>query len=92
MCFDNLLCGNYQNGYGNQLIMKTLYDVQQLLEKYSIFVHVGKRIWDIELMALELDNINRSHLIDKHDYLVAKIILRREYEYEERRKGNKPDS
>ena len=92
MCFDNLLCGSYQNGYGNQLIMKTLYDVQQLLEKYSIFVHVGKRIWDIELMALELDNINRSHLIDKHDYLVAKIILRREYEYEERRNKNKHGS
>lgn len=92
MCFDNLLCGNYQNGYGNQFIMKTLYDVQQLLEKYGIFVHVGKRIWDIELMALELDNINRSHLIDKHDYLVAKIILRREYEYEERRNKNKHGS
>ena len=37
--------------------MKTLYDVQQLLEKYGILVHVGKRIWDIELMALELDNM-----------------------------------
>ena len=43
-------------------------------------------------MALELDNINRSHLIDKHDYLVAKIILRREYEYEERRNKNKHGS
>ncbi|HBQ08898.1 MAG TPA: DUF910 domain-containing protein, partial [Lactobacillus sp.] len=31
--------------------MKTLYDVQQLLEKYGILVHIGKRIWDIELMA-----------------------------------------
>ena len=59
--------------------MKTLYDVQQLLEKYGIFVHVGKRIWDIELMALELDNINHSNLIDQHDYFVAKLILRRFY-------------
>ncbi|MBA1393344.1 DUF910 family protein [Lactobacillus sp. XV13L] len=64
--------------------MKTLYDVQQLLKKYGIFVHVGRRIWDIELMALELDNINRAHLIDQHDYLVAKLILRREHEYEEK--------
>ncbi|BDR60717.1 YqgQ family protein [Lactobacillus xylocopicola] len=64
--------------------MKTLYDVQQLLKKYGIFVHVGKRIWDIELMALELDNLNRAHLLAKHDYLVAKLILRREHEYEER--------
>lgn len=72
--------------------MKTLYDVQQLLEKYGIFVHVGKRIWDIGLMALELDNINHSHLIDQHDYLVAKLILRREYEYEERQNKDKHDS
>jgi uncharacterized protein YqgQ len=62
--------------------MKTLYDVQQLLEKYNILVHVGKRKWDIELMALELDNVNRAGLIDKHDYMMAKLILRKEYEYE----------
>lgn len=72
--------------------MKTLYDVQQLLEKYGIIVHLGKRIWDIELMALELDNINRSHLIDKHDYLIAKLILRREHEYEEKLAKNKHGS
>ncbi|QYN53117.1 YqgQ family protein [Lactobacillus panisapium] len=72
--------------------MKTLYDVQQLLEKYGIMVHVGKRIWDIELMALELDNINRAHLIDQHDYLIAKLILRREHEYEEKLEKNKHHS
>lgn len=63
--------------------MKTLYDVQQLLEKYGILVHVGKRIWDIELMALELDNINKAGLIDKNDYLIAKMILAREHRIEE---------
>lgn len=71
--------------------MKTLYDVQQLLEKYNILVHVGKRKWDIELMALELDNVNRSGLISKHDYLVAKLILHKEYEVE-MRKERKQDS
>lgn len=65
--------------------MKTLYDVQQLLEKYGVLVHVGKRVWDIELMAIELDNINRSGLINKHDYLIAKMILNREHEIEERK-------
>lgn len=63
--------------------MKTLYDVQQLLEKYGILVHVGKRIWDIELMALELDNINKAGLIAQHDYMIAKLILRREHRIEE---------
>ena len=63
--------------------MKTLYDVQQLLEKYGILVHIGKRIWDIELMALELDNINKAGLSDQHDYMMAKLILRRESRIEE---------
>lgn len=70
--------------------MKTLYDVQQLLEKYGILVHVGKRIWDIELMAIELDNIYKAGLIDQHDYLIAKLILDREHNIEARRaKKNK---
>ena len=72
--------------------MKTLYDVQQLLEKYGILVHVGKRIWDIELMALELDNINRAGLIDQHDYLIAKMILSREHRIEVKNEQKKaPD-
>ena len=62
--------------------MKTLYDVQQLLEKYGILVHVGKRIWDIELMALELDNINRACIIDQHDYIIDKRIKSQEHEIE----------
>lgn len=69
--------------------MKTLYDVQQLLEKYGILVHVGKRIWDIELMGLELDNVYHAGVLEKHDYLVAKLILRREYEIEERKQNKK---
>ena len=69
--------------------MKTLYDVQQLLEKYGILVHVGKRIWDIELMALELDNINHAGLIDNHDYMMAKLILSREHRIEELKEKKK---
>lgn len=65
--------------------MKTLYDVQQLLEKYGVLVHVGKRIWDIELMAIELDNIYHTNLLDQHDYLIAKMILQHEHEREERK-------
>lgn len=64
--------------------MRTLYDVQQLLKKYGILVHVGKRIWDIELIAIELDNIYKAGLIEQKDYLVAKLILQREHEIEEK--------
>ena len=51
-------------------------------QPYAAYFHVGKRIWDIELMALELDNINRAGLIDQHDYLIAKMILSREHRIE----------
>lgn len=34
--------------------METLYDVQQLLKQFGVYVYVGKRIYDIELMQIEL--------------------------------------
>ncbi|MDV7757118.1 YqgQ family protein [Liquorilactobacillus mali] len=63
--------------------MKTLYDVQQLLKKFGVFVYVGKRLWDIELMALEIDNLYRAGVIDKQTFLNAKLILTREHKVEE---------
>lgn len=67
--------------------MKTLYDVQQLLKNYNIYIYIGKRIWDIELMALELDNLYKSGLISQKTFLSAKIVLTHEHEIEEL-KGN----
>ena len=31
--------------------MESLYDVQQLFKKFGIFIYVGARIYDIELMT-----------------------------------------
>ena len=70
-------------------VMKTLYDVQQLLEEYGVLVHVGTRKWDIELMAIELDNIYRAGVLDQRTFLNAKMILNREHEYEERQEREK---
>ena len=56
--------------------------MQQLLKKFNILVHVGKRKWDIELMGLELDNLNRADVISKKEYMSAKMILRHEHEIE----------
>ena len=28
--------------------METLYDVQQLLKQFGVYIYVGKRIYDIE--------------------------------------------
>ncbi|GFZ26699.1 YqgQ family protein [Lactobacillus corticis] len=67
--------------------LRTLYDVQQLLEKYGILVHLGKRIWDIDMMEIELDNIYKAGVMDQHDYLRAKLVLRHEHDLEEKSDG-----
>lgn len=65
--------------------MESLYDVQQLLKQFGIIVYVGKRIWDIELMEIELKKLYDSRLVDRDTYLNAWHILRREHHIEESR-------
>ena len=62
--------------------MKTLYDVQQLLKQFGVVVYLGKRLYDIEMMKIELEALYRSALIDKENYLIAEMILRREHQIE----------
>ena len=63
--------------------MKTLYDVQQLLKRFGIYVYVGKRLYDIAVMKIELEKLYENQLITKDDYLKAELILRREHRIEE---------
>jgi uncharacterized protein YqgQ len=62
--------------------MKTLYDVQQLLKQFGIIVYLGKRLYDIEMMKIELEALYQNALIDKENYLIAEMILRREHRIE----------
>ncbi len=62
--------------------MKTLYDVQQFLKKVGIIIYVGKRLYDIELMKIELKRIYDAGLMEKLDYLEAEAVLRREHAQE----------
>ncbi|MGT2833302.1 YqgQ family protein [Streptococcus halotolerans] len=62
--------------------MKTLYDVQQLLKQFGIYVYVGKRLFDIELMKLELARLHDNGLIARDQYLQAELVLRREHRLE----------
>ncbi len=64
---------------------RTLYDVQQLLKEFNVFVCVGKRLYDIELMAIELDNLYQSGVVDNSTYTKAKIVLRKEHREEQTR-------
>ena len=62
--------------------MKTLYDVHQLLKQFGVVVYLGKRLYDIEMMKIELEALYKSALIDKENYLIAEMILRREHQIE----------
>ena len=62
--------------------MKTLYDVQQLLKQFGVVVYLGKRLYDIEMMKIELEALYKSALIDKENYRIAEMILRREHQIE----------
>lgn len=66
--------------------MRSLYDVQQLFKRFGIFVYVGSRIYDIELMIIELRNLYDNRLIDHDTYMTAWRILKREHRVEESRK------
>ncbi|MFD1672778.1 YqgQ family protein [Agrilactobacillus yilanensis] len=63
--------------------IRTLYDVQQLLKGYGIFVHLGKRLWDIELMHEELIRIHDARLIEDKVFQTAALVLKREHRYEQ---------
>ncbi|WP_288226501.1 YqgQ family protein [uncultured Enterococcus sp.] len=68
--------------------MESLHDVQQLLKQFGIYVYVGKRIYDIELMQIELKNLYESRVIDRDTYLRGWAILKREHHIEESREGD----
>lgn len=69
--------------------MKCLYDVQQLLKRYGIFVYVGNRLYDIELMSVELKNLYRAHLLSEKVFQSASLVLQREHSEELKRQKKK---
>ena len=62
--------------------MKTLYDVQQFLKSFGIIIYMGKRLYDIEMMKIELKRIYDAGLMDKLAYFEAEAVLRREHHLE----------
>lgn len=72
--------------------MKTLFDVQQLLKHFGIYIYIGKRLYDIEMMKIELQRLFENGLIDKNNYLNAELILRREHRLELEKEGRKNES
>jgi len=63
-------------------IMKTVYDVQQLLKKFGTIIYIGDRLADLELMEEELKQLYQSQLVDPKDFQMALLILRQEIQIE----------
>lgn len=68
------------NDGGNQ--MKTVYDVQQVLKRFGIYIYTGNRIGDLELMLFEVKELFESGFLEKNEYQTAILILRREMNIE----------
>jgi len=68
---------------------RTLYDVQQLLKRYGTYVHLGKRLWDIELMFIEVKRLYESGMIDKKTFIDAQLVLKAEHRKEEEKDRSK---
>lgn len=68
--------------------MRILYDVQLLLKRFGIYVYVGERLWDIEMMSIELKILKDSGLIEDDVYIPAALVLRKEHRLEEEKQKN----
>jgi len=73
----------------NRMSFRTLYDVQQLLKRYGTYVHLGKRLWDIELMFIEVKRLYESGMIDKKTFIDAQLVLKAEHRKEEEKDRSK---
>lgn len=70
-------------GYSAKIFyMKRLYDVQQLLKRFGIIIYMGNRLYDIEMMQIELNRVYQAGLLDRLDYMEAELVLRREHRLE----------
>ncbi|CDQ39660.1 MULTISPECIES: YqgQ family protein [Virgibacillus] len=61
--------------------METIYDIQQLLKKYGTFIYTGNRMGDLEMMAMELDELYKLHFIENERYLQAKLLIKKERDW-----------
>src|SRR5699024_12697911 len=67
--------------------MKTDYDVRQLLKRFGIFVYIGNRLGDFELIELELTQLYHSICISIEVYKKVHLILCKEELIITERKG-----
>lgn len=50
--------------------METFFDVLQLLKKYGIFIYIGDRLAEFNLMEQEINELYQNKLITNDDICV----------------------
>lgn len=63
-------------------IVNSVYDVQQMLKKFGIFIYMGERLLDMEMMEIEVKELFHAKLISKEEMQQALSILKKEMQYE----------
>lgn len=51
--------------------METFFDVLQLLKKYGIFIYIGDRLAEFNLMEQEINELYQNKLITNEEYMRA---------------------
>lgn len=69
--------------------MNTIYDVQQLLKQFGVFVYIGERQADLQLMEMELKEVYNSQLLDPKEFQMALLLVRHEIQKEKDKRRNK---
>ncbi|WP_100331564.1 YqgQ family protein [Bacillus xiapuensis] len=67
--------------------MRTIWDVQQLLKRFGVFVYIGDRLADLQLMEAELRELHHSQLVDPKEFQMALLLLRHEIQKEKDKKN-----
>lgn len=58
--------------------MKNMYDVQQMLKKYGVFIYLGDRMADLEMMQEEVRELYQTGLISPAEFQTSMLVLRSE--------------
>lgn len=58
--------------------MKSMYEIQQLLRRFGIFIYTGNRLGDLELMEMELKELYEMNFITLNDYQIARLTIKKE--------------
>ncbi len=58
--------------------MKTIYDIQQILKRFGIFIYTGNRRSDLDLMEEEIRELYKFGLLSVQEFNSAILLLRKE--------------